>query len=94
METQISYKPARAGFPAFTAIWFGQVISLLGSSLTSFALGVWVYQSTGEVTDYALIALFTVVPTLLLSPVSGALVDRWNYRTVMLVSDTVSAMTT
>lgn len=94
MKTQISTQPVKTGFSAFGLIWFGQLISMLGSGLTSFALGVWVYQTTGEVTQYALIAFFTVVPTLLLSTISGALVDRWNYRAVMLVSDAGSALTT
>src|SRR5512135_2399355 len=94
METQISTPSVKTGLSTFTLIWFGQTISLLGSGLTSFALGVWVYQTTGKVTSYALIALFTVIVTLLLSPLSGALVDRWNYRAVMLVSDSASALTT
>src|SRR5512138_520642 len=94
METQVSAQSVKTGFSTFGLIWFGQTISLLGSGLTSFALGVWVYQTTGQVTSYALIALFTVIITLLLSPISGALVDRWNYRTVMLVSDAASALTT
>jgi MFS family permease len=94
METQIPFRSSQSGFAVFSGVWFGQVVSLLGSGLTSFALGVWIYQTTGNVTDYALIALFTVVPTLLLSLVSGALVDRWNYRAVMLVSDSASALTT
>jgi len=93
METQVSAQPFKSGFSIFSLIWFGQTVSLLGSGLTSFTLGVWVYQTTGEVTSYALIALFTIVTTLLLSPVSGALVDRWNYRTVMLASDAASALT-
>src|SRR5512138_1546391 len=94
METQVSAQPVKARFSTFGAIWFGQTISLLGSGLTGFALGVWVYQTTGKVTSYALVALFTVIVTLLLSPVSGALVDRWNYRLMMLVSDAASALTT
>lgn len=94
METQVSAQSVKTGFSTFGLIWFGQSISLLGSGLTSFALGIWVYQATGEVTSYALVALFTVMVTLLLSPVSGALVDRWNYRVVMLASDAASALTT
>jgi MFS family permease len=94
METQIYTPSTKTDFSAFSRVWFGQVVSLLGSGLTSFALGVWAYQTTKEVTDYALIALFTVLPTLLLSLISGALVDRWNYRIVMLVSDAASALTT
>ncbi len=94
METQVSAQPVKRHFSTFGLIWFGQTISLLGSGLTSFALGIWVYQTTGKVTSYALVALFTVIVTLLLSPISGALVDRWNYRAVMLASDAASALTT
>lgn len=93
MEAQVSVQPVKSGFSVFGLIWFGQTISLLGSGLTGFALGVWVYQTTGTVTSYALVALCSVLATLLFSPVSGALVDRWNYRSVMLVSDAASALT-
>ncbi len=92
MHAQIIDRSAQTNFAAFGLIWFGQAISLLGSGLTSFALGVWVYQTTGKVTSYAWIALCIVIPTLLLSSISGALVDRWNTRIVMLVSDTGSAL--
>ena len=43
----------------FIIIWLGQMVSLIGSGLTGFALGVWVYQRTGSVTQFALISLFT-----------------------------------
>lgn len=38
----------------FLLVWFGQLISLIGSNLTSFALGVWVYQRTGSVSQFSL----------------------------------------
>jgi DHA3 family macrolide efflux protein-like MFS transporter len=84
----------QTGFATFGLIWFGQVISLLGSGLTSFGLGIWVFQTTGQVTSYALIALAAVLPALLLSPISGALVDRWNTRIEMHLSDGASGLTT
>jgi MFS transporter, DHA3 family, macrolide efflux protein len=71
----------------FTFIWLGQLVSLLGSSLTGFALGVWVYQRTGSVTQYALISLFSLLPGLLIAPLAGVLVDRWDRRWLMVVSD-------
>jgi len=71
----------------FLIIWFGQVISMLGSGLTGFALGVWVYQQTGSVTRFALIAFFTSLPGLIVSPFAGALVDRWDRRWTMILSD-------
>jgi hypothetical protein len=78
----------------FTLIWLGQLVSVIGSGLTSFALGVWIYSETGNVTPFALTALFATIPTVLVSPLAGALVDRWNRRLVLIVSDTGAALST
>lgn len=64
------------GFRAFLVIWFGQLISLTGSGLTGFALGVWVYLTTGSTTLFALIQLVSTLPTIVIGPFAGALVDR------------------
>jgi DHA3 family macrolide efflux protein-like MFS transporter len=80
------------GMRAFLILWFGQVISLLGSGLTSFALGVWVYQRTGSVTQFALILFFASLPGLVLSPIAGALVDRWNRRRTLILSNCLAAV--
>lgn len=71
----------------FYTIWFGELISLVGSAISDFALGIWVYKTTGSVLQFALISLAFVVPRLLISPLAGVMVDRWNRRTVMLLSD-------
>jgi DHA3 family macrolide efflux protein-like MFS transporter len=78
----------------FVIIWIGQVISILGSSLTSFGLGVWTYQQTGEAMSFALTVLFGNLPQVLLLPVAGSLADRWNRRWLMILSDTGSALVT
>lgn len=78
----------------FLTIWVGQVTSVVGSGMTAFALGVWVYQQTGEATPFVLIALFNSIPTFALSPVAGAIVDRWNRRAVMIGADVGSAVVT
>ena len=82
------------GIWAFVLIWFGQLISLVGSGLTSFALSVWVYQTTNSVTAYALVVLSTMAPNILLSPLAGALVDRWDRRWAMILSDTGAGLST
>lgn len=82
------------GFATFLVVWCGQTASLLGSNLTGFALGIWIYQRTGSVTDFALISFFTVGPGLLLAPVTGALVDRWDRRRAMMLSDSGAALGT
>jgi MFS transporter, DHA3 family, macrolide efflux protein len=82
------------GIKAFLLIWFGQLISLTGSGLTGFALGVWVYLSTGSVTQFALISVSATLPAILFSPFAGALVDRWDRRIAMIVSDTGAGICT
>ncbi len=72
----------------FAVIWIGQLVSTLGSSLTSFALGVWIYETTGSPTLFAVSMLVWVLPNVALSPVVGVLTDRWERRLVMLLSDT------
>jgi len=85
---------APKGMRTFFIIWAGQLVSLIGSGLTSFALGVWIYDQTGEATPFALTVLFGSLPGVLLAPVAGVVADRWNRRLVMIVTDTGSALLT
>ena len=82
------------GTTTFLIVWSGQLVSVVGSNLTSFALGVWVYERTDSATHYALIYLFTVLPQLLISPLAGALIDRWDRRRAMLLSDSGAGLST
>lgn len=77
----------------FFAIWTGQVFSLLGSELVQFALVWWLTTTTGSATVLALATMMAVLPRIFVSPVAGALVDRWNRRLVMMVADGLSALT-
>jgi MFS transporter, DHA3 family, macrolide efflux protein len=81
-----------AGGRTFVTMWVGQSISSLGSRLTVFAFGVWLYQQTGEATPLFLTALFGFLPGVLLAPVAGVLVDRYDRRTVMLLINTVHTL--
>ncbi len=78
----------------FLIVWFGQLVSLVGTRLTAFALGIWVYQQTGSVTRFVLIAVFTALPGILMLPITGVLVDRWDRRKVMMLSDAGTALCT
>jgi DHA3 family macrolide efflux protein-like MFS transporter len=79
-------RPSR-GMRIFNIVWCGQLVSLIGSGLTSFVLGLWVYQRTQSVTQFALILFSATLPRILLSPLAGALADRWDRRLIMLLSD-------
>ena len=76
----------------FWAIWVGQVFSLLGSELVQFGMVWWLTTSTGSATVLALATMMAVLPRVLVSPVAGALVDRWNRRAVMMAADGLSAL--
>jgi MFS family permease len=76
----------------FWTIWCGQLVSVLGSGITQFALAVWAFQRSGSATQFGTIAMCAVLPGMLLSPIAGALVDRWNRRTAMLVADAGAAV--
>lgn len=78
----------------FLIIWAGQLVSIVGSGLTGFALGVYVYQRTGSVTQLGLVLLANSLPSLLFAPFAGVLVDRWDRRLVMILSDSGAGLTT
>lgn len=79
---------------AFTLVWFGQVVSLVGSAMTWFALTLWAWQKTGQPTALSTLSFFTFLPTVLFTPLAGALVDRWNRKRVMILSDSAAALGT
>jgi MFS transporter, DHA3 family, macrolide efflux protein len=69
----------------FLLVWFGQVVSLIGSGFTGFALGVWTYEQTRSVTQLSIIAICTRLPGIVVSPLAGALVDRLDRGVVLIV---------
>lgn len=75
------------GTGVFMLVWWGQLLSLLGSGLTGFVLGVWVYQQTGTVTQFGLLSFFFFLPGLLIYPLAGALVDRLDRRVLLALGD-------
>ncbi len=83
----MEHQPPRHGMRAFFTIWTGQLVSLIGSQLTGFALGVWVYDLTHSVLLLAVTQVASQIPYVLLSPLAGVFADRWNRRTAMIVSD-------
>ncbi len=85
---------AGPGGRIFGIVWLGQLVSNLGSAMTSFGLGIWVYLETGSATQLALIVLAARLPMLLVSPFAGALIDRWDRRWAMILADTGAAVGT
>lgn len=78
-------------FGKFLLLWSGQLVSAVGSGLTAFGLGVYLYQQTGQASAMALVTLLAFMPALLLSPVAGVLADRYDRRILMVLGDSLSA---
>jgi DHA3 family macrolide efflux protein-like MFS transporter len=85
-------KPQTQSLPSFFVIWTGQAFSLIGSSVAQFALVWWLTQLTGSATVLATATMAAMVPGIILGPLAGAYVDRWNRRTVMIVADGLVAL--
>jgi DHA3 family macrolide efflux protein-like MFS transporter len=92
MATTATTRPA--GMRAFVIIWLGQLVSMLGTGMTRFALTIWAWQVTGSATALALVGVFSFAPVVLFSPIAGALVDRWPRKLVMMASDLAAGLST
>ncbi|MFD0350521.1 MFS transporter [Kitasatospora aburaviensis] len=76
----------------FLLIWVGRLLTALGSSISGFALGLWIYQQTGSVTQFATGLLLGFAPGMLAAPAAGVLVDRHRRRTVLLCADAAAML--
>ena len=86
METTNKQKHL-TGMKGFTLVWAGQLVSVLASQMTNFALTIWIFEQTNSATAMALQQVCFIVPFLLLSPLAGSLVDRYDRKLMMMVSD-------
>ena len=85
--------PQKWAAPFFT-IWTGQAISLLGSQMVQFALIWWLTKTTGSAIVLTTASLVSLLPSVILGPFVGALVDRWNRRKILLIADSSIALVT
>ena len=75
----------------FSAFWLAGTISVFGDRLHQIALGVMVLALTGSAMQTGLVFLAATLPNLLLGPIAGTFVDRWDQKRVMIVSDLLRA---
>ena len=83
-----------AGMNAFIIIWIGQTISILASGMSGFALSLWMYEKTESAMAMGLQQVFYMVPFLLMSIPAGVMVDKYNRKMMMMVSDLMAVVAT
>ena len=86
--------PRLAGMRGFGVIWIGQLISLLGTGMTNFALSFYLFDRTSQATALTIAIFAFTAPSILLSPIAGALVDRSNRKFVVIVTDLAAGLVT
>jgi len=82
------------GMFGFTVVWLGQIVSVVASSMSQFALTIFMFQETKSATAMGLMQVFYFVPFLLVSPLAGVMVDRYNRKVMMMVSDVGAGLAT
>jgi len=78
---------ALPGLGKFAIITAGQMISFMGSTLTGFALPLWVLTQTNDLVLFGIFGVLAVLPNLIVSPIAGAVVDRFNRRRLIMIFD-------
>ena len=91
MEQAVVIKEKKS-FSKFLIIWIGSLISSMGSGLTAFALGVYVYKTTQSATYVSMVTLCAFFPTILLSPIAGVMADRFDRRLMKITVDSFLAL--
>ncbi len=79
-------------FRKFLLLWSGELISSIGGGLTSFGLGVYIFDQTKSAASMAVVTLLGFLPTILLSVPAGALADIFDRRLLMMIGDGCSAL--
>ena len=91
---QASAQPDRLTFRSYLLFWSGQLISLLGSSISQFVIIWWITLETESTLYLALASVLGLAPIVILGPVAGVLADRWNRKLLILAADLFQALTT
>ena len=78
----------------FFTIWIGQAFSMVGSSLVGFAFVWFLTEKTGSATILAVGSMMSMLPSIIIGPLAGALVDRWSRKAVLIISDSITALFT
>ncbi len=78
----------------FLLLWASQAVSELGTAMTNYALTIWVYRQKGTSSSVTILTLCTFLPTIFIRFLAGSLVDRWDKKRVLLLSDLAAALGT
>ncbi len=82
------------GFKGFAIMSVGEIVSLTGSAMTDFGIGIWIWKETGNATPFSILVAAFFVANLIFSPIAGVFVDRWPRKRSLILPDLISALIT
>ena len=82
------------GFRGFTLLTVGQLVSISGSAMTQFGLGIWMWEKTGNATPFSMITVAFFLANVLFSTVGGSLVDRLPRKVTLILPDLAAGIIT
>lgn len=83
---------AQKPYSRFLLIWAGQLLSKIGSGISAFALGIYLFQQTESTSAYAFLLLAAFLPSVLLAPIGGVIADRKDRKLLIVIGDLGSAL--
>jgi MFS transporter, DHA3 family, macrolide efflux protein len=78
----------------FIIVWLGQLVSTFGSTMTWFGLKIWAWDLTEQATALTLVNFFSLLPSIVITPFAGVIVDRWNRKWLMMIGDAIAVLAT
>jgi DHA3 family macrolide efflux protein-like MFS transporter len=86
--------PTKKNFRHYLYFLFGQQFSMLGSMIVGFVITWWLTVETGSVVILSISTFLMFIPQIVVTPLSGVLADRWNRKTIIIISDSLQAFVT
>ncbi|MFX0036025.1 MAG: MFS transporter [Candidatus Hermodarchaeota archaeon] len=90
METNVT----KTSFRHYLYFLFGQQFSMLGSLIVNFVITWWITIETGSAVYLSISTFLMFLPQIIVTPFSGVIADRWNKKVIIVISDTLQAMST
>jgi len=87
-------EPTKYNFKGYLFFWSGQLFSLLGSSIIHFVIIWWLTIVTGDPIILGLANFFGMLPLIILSPIAGVFIDKWNRKSTIFIFDFLQALIT
>jgi MFS family permease len=83
---------ALLGQRTFFLLWIGHTVSIVGDYVFFIAITFWIYEQTSSALATGAVLITSTIPAILVAPLTGIVVDRWDRRHIMVVAESARAV--